>query len=152
MNTQKPFVIISAERPERGEAINADLTAQLLSQLEARSLYPKTVIGKYNGRSEVAYLVVLPGNGRYGAALSLLVQLATRYGQDTVLYVDSNRQAALYAPVSGWMLRHVKELGPWREIRRCEAERYGAFTLSDDRYFAAGDPPPVYVYTGDSQG
>jgi len=65
-------------------------------------------------------------------ALYKVLSLARRYSQETVLYVDANRKAALYH--TDWGQKKV-ELGYFREVSELDAKAQDSYTLSDGRYY-----------------
>jgi hypothetical protein len=143
MDQSRPFVIISASKVHNSWEVNSGLSSQLFQQLADRGFRPRWVSGRYRGVHESAFIVSLPGNGQAGHVMSELAKLGKRYGQETVLYVDSNRIASLHSPANGWSLTHVEELGPWRELDRYAAFTKEAYTVIDGRYFVAGNPKEI---------
>ena len=100
MNTETPFLILSAERADLDPEVNAERTRQLFAQLAARRFAYVKVTGSYKGRTEASFLVLLDG-GDGGYPFDLLLSLARRYGQESVLSVDANRRATLHTLASG---------------------------------------------------
>ena len=97
MNTNTPFAILSAEHGHFTKEVNAGRTEALRSQLESRGAAFAPVAGYYKGVHEQSFIVLLPeGEGSY--TFDLVRQLAYRYSQESVLYVDANRIASLHNP------------------------------------------------------
>jgi hypothetical protein len=128
MNTFPPFVILSAERTGMHEEVNAWRTASLQHQLTHRDLSPLPVEGVYQGCAERSFLVFLPAvNQDY--VLSMLIGLARRWGQESVLYVDSNRESCLLYSDG----RPALELGRWQTVDAIDAKVEESYTYSPDQ-------------------
>ena len=126
MNTETPFLILSAERADLDPEVNAERTRQLFAQLAARRFAYVKVTGSYKGRTEASFLVLLDG-GDGGYLFDMLLALARRYGQESVLSVDANRRATLHTLASG--IGHTDTaLGQWAPISAERAEHLDSWT------------------------
>jgi hypothetical protein len=136
MNTQTPFVVISADRKEYTCELNANRRDMFEHQLNARELDYKRVEGFYQGETEVSYVVLIPEPGDEHNAL----RLARRYGQESALYVDANRHASLFLlnrEDGGPDIREIVRVpGTWQELPAAQALTLEAFTRDGDRYYA----------------
>jgi hypothetical protein len=125
MNTFPQFVIFSAERSDRSPELNAIYTAQLSEQLAWRGLYHYRVIGSYKGAQENSFVVYAEPDD--------ILTLAKRYGQESVLAVDSARLATLIYVDSG---KH-EPLGVFGQIDADYAKTLDAWTLTPDGTYYA---------------
>ena len=110
MKIYSPFVIVSAELSHLSAEENDQRSEALEAMLEAKHLSYKPVLGCYKGKRENSFLVLAAG--RY--VFSEVMSLARAYGQESILYVDSDRAATLYflddrAPVGLGLYREVSE-------------------------------------------
>lgn len=138
MNIQTPFIVLSASRAELTPELNAERSALLERQLEARDLSFKRVEGSYNGSREIAFLVLAPDDN----ALAACYRLARRYGQESVLHVDANRYAALVfltPDVGGPDIASVSGVGFWRSALQEEAESLPSFTRDGADYYITSE-------------
>lgn len=127
MNTQVPFVIISADRPGFTPEVLAMRRDTFEHQLRARDLDFKRMLGMWEGVQEVSYLVLIPHPYDEHSAL----RLARRYGQESALYVDANRHAtvmALNAEDGGPDVKESIGLGVWQETTPDLAVQQPAYT------------------------
>lgn len=135
MNTQTPFVVISADRATYSAELNAQRRDMFEHQLAARELDFKRVQGVWKGIPEVSYIVLIPEPGDEHNAL----RLARRYGQESALYVDANRHAtllALNAEDGGPDIKEQVGLGQWSPVSKAYALHLDAYTLDGDQYYA----------------
>ena len=86
--------VISAERANLSEGVNALRTHQLRIMLEGLSLRYWPVIGKYEGVVENSFMVECP--------LEQALRLARTFEQDTVLWLDG-QNTGLYAADGSYM-------------------------------------------------
>ena len=135
MNTETPFLILSAERADLDPEVNAERTSNLRAQLAARDLAYTEVTGSYKGHTEASFLVLLE-SGDGGYPFDLLLSLARRYGQESVLSVDANRRATLHTLASG--IGHTDTaLGQWAPISAERAEHLDSWTRDGrDNYWS----------------
>lgn len=95
LNNDLPaFVIISAELVSRSTMQNIIRTEQLKEQLKSLGFRFKQVEGKYIGIREDSFVVLLD-NILLTDPLKTLRDLANQYGQESILYVSSERAATL---------------------------------------------------------
>lgn len=138
MNIQTPFTILSASRSELTAELNAERSDLLERQLAARDLSFKRVEGSYKGEREISFLVLTPDD----RAESLVLRLARRYGQESVLHVDANRYAALlflHPDVGGPDVSSVSGVGFWRSAAQAEAESLEAYTRDGADYYITSE-------------
>lgn len=134
MNIETPFIVLSSDRAQYHEELNAARRDTFEHQLRARGLDFKRVIGAYKGASEVSYIVLVPTTGDEQNA----VRLARRYGQESVLLVDANRYASLIylnEGEGGISIKEIKGIGFWRETTESDATAGDAYTRDGDRYY-----------------
>ena len=129
MRTNTPFVVLSAERTEYTPEVNQWRTQSLESQLSARDLQFRPVLGVYKGHAEASFLVFLPPVPDHAAyTLTMLRQLGRRWGQESVLHVDANRLAVLLFTDN----RAPIELGAWETVSPATAQNADGYTYSPD--------------------
>lgn len=139
MNTQTPFMIMSADRAEYGADINAERRKLLVRQFEARGLSFKEVEGSYNGTKETSYVIPVHSSGDE----SLVLTLARRYGQESVLSVDANRFATLlylHSDMGGPDVKAVEPVGHWRALDASEPDPASYTRDGSQRYTTAAHP------------
>lgn len=121
MNVLPRFVLVSAYRADRSLQINNFYTRQLGEQLAARGFTASPVLGSYRGFKEIAWLVL-------EAEADDVVLLARRYGQTSLLEVDSARQAALctLSPTGSGFRRLA--VGKFRALTDVEAGKAASWT------------------------
>lgn len=130
---QIPFVLLSAERPEWSTDINAGRTEFLRHQLIARNAEFISVDGKYKGHTEKAFLILAP-EGTDDVQFANAVQLARRYGQESIMFVAADRSAYIIE-IAGPEFpqgREVTYVGNWSEIPDGIKEQLDAYTESSD--------------------
>lgn len=135
MNTQVPFVVISCDRAEYDESLNASRRDTFEHQLRARDLDFKRVNGVWDGKAEVSYIVLIPHPGDEHTAL----RLARRYGQESALYVDANRHAVLFAlnrEDGGVDIKEQVGLGQWQLVSKAYALAQDGYTRDGEDYYA----------------
>lgn len=140
MNTETPFLVLSADRIEYDESLNALRRDTFEHQLRARELDFKRVDGSYKGTREVSYVVLIPTTGAEADA----IRLARRYGQESVLYVDANRFATLitlYPGQGGPDISGHRGAGWWREVDQLAAQNAEAYTRDGERFYVTKAVP-----------
>lgn len=139
MNTEMPFIVLSSDRADNSPEVNKERRILLEHQLAARGLDFKQVTGVYKGLQEVSYIVLTPKDGDEHACL----QLARRYGQESVLLVDANRytvEALLNEGAGGVDINFTRPLGFWRRLP--DYEPLPARYTQDGCAFYATQPAP----------
>lgn len=135
MNIQTPFIVISADKASNTDEVNASQRVFFEHQLYARDLDFKQVEGSYEGKREVSYIVLIQHPYDEHAVL----QLARRYGQQSVLSVDANRFATLLLlneSGGGPDIKEFKGLGHWRALAWNEIISEGAaYTKDGSTYY-----------------
>lgn len=128
MNTFSPFVVFSAERADMSEMANRDRTALLAGALTRFGIDWQRVEGSYNGKRETSFLVFTYEGSPFADRIE---ELARKYGQEFILYVDAQRLAYLL------MLNEQRtiEVGTWREIPATEAHYHNSWTHVEDKYY-----------------
>ena len=111
MNTFTPFYIVSGALSVYNPRMNADRTDSLERWLRAKGFATVQVNGCYEGEREPAILVVddWPGNELCESAV---MRLARQYDQESILAVDSNRQARLIF----CEFENTKAIGRWHAV------------------------------------
>ena len=100
IQTKKPFVIISAERFTNTIEENEKNHNELLTQLKKDKFSIKEVEGVYQGTVEKSILVIL--NQRWLAVeLATFKNYAAIFDQESILFVDEERNASLIFPKGG---------------------------------------------------
>ena len=128
MNIHTPFYILSAERSNISQEFNAARTRQLAEQLTARGLDFAPVTGSYQGATESLF-IVLDDADAHGDTLA---QLARRYGQESILAVDANRNAELIyinQGIGGNDTLRAEPIGRWAAISAERAPEFDGWTL-----------------------
>lgn len=125
MNAETPFALLSAYNPDWAlPSTNDGREAFLARQLEMRGiahgpveLFDPRLRGIAHANSKrPGFIVRLPadaGNFQY------VIQLARRYGQSWIVYVDANRYASLlmlYSGSGGLGVAETIHLGGWGEV------------------------------------
>lgn len=127
----KPFVILSASRAAWTQEANDHSTAALESQLAARDFQFVKVRGSYQGIEEDSFLVLcdpIADDYEFG----MLLALAERYGQESILLVDNHRHAALYF----LDYEQTEALpGTFQAIEPYEAASCASWTRRDNQYY-----------------
>lgn len=128
----EPFVLISASRATWPVTANAESTAALDSQLAARGFDYVPVRGSYKNIEEDSFLVLCdPIADAY--ELGMLMSLARRYGQESIMLVDGNRHAALLNIGTG----NAEALpGIFKAVPAHEARKLDAWTRRGGVYYA----------------
>jgi len=96
IQTKKPFIIISAENANESKEVNAKNHNELMTQLKKDKFSIKEVEGVYQG----TVLVVL--NRKWLAVeLATFKNYAAIFNQESILFVDEERNASLIFPKGG---------------------------------------------------
>lgn len=135
MNTQTPFFVFSVQREELSAEVNRGRVEFATAYMQKAGYRFARVCGRYRGVEETAFLVLAPDE--YAARFDVqraVMNLARLYEQESVLHVDANGQAALYAPEGGG---RIAELGTWKEVSADEAASLDAVTEFQGRYWSA---------------
>lgn len=132
MNTQQPFIIMSAELSALSTEENAHRSEALSAWLDAKGWAHKPVIGSYKGSEEIAVVIPVTDSEHEAA----LYRLAKAYGQESVLYVDANRYATLIYVQTG----KLAGLGMFRKVSELDARQREAYThdIMEGAYYVAG--------------
>jgi hypothetical protein len=136
MKTNIPFVVFSAEKAGFSADVNAWRTQSAEFQLRNMAGKPDFIFveGKYKNSCETSFLVLLPqGDATY--AFHQLLRLASRWGQESVLYVDANRQATLVYLGTNGLVARMEYVGAWMEIDKEQRAAFDAYTAYNNRYF-----------------
>ena len=118
------YAFLSAERPQYSDEVNAGRHETLAQQLMARGFAVCEVKGCYEGVPERSWMIDLRGEA---PPLLYVMELAKRYGQESVLVIDAEGQ--------GW-LNYVgfaarEHLGEFRQAA-LPAEKLSAYTIMPD--------------------
>lgn len=105
MRVEQPVYIFSVERADASASENDAARRYALAIFKQRRIPYKLLTGVYAGEREQSYLVP-------DTDAATVFQLARWYQQESVLYLDANRNAQLIYLAGG----PSEELGPWREI------------------------------------
>lgn len=119
MKTEVPFFIISAHNNDaallEGPEYHDYYHDSLKDDLALLSHPHIPVEGKYDGVTEKSFLVFCP-KGTADECWQQIRTLGAIYGQQSILFVDANRQAALiYLTERGYVLR-TEEIGKWQPV------------------------------------
>ncbi len=123
--TQPAFYLISAELSDKTSEENSNATEDLESYLTKVNMLFKPVTGVYKGVMEQSFLVLTINP--YG-----MISLAEQYGQESVLFVDGNREATLIFTDAETPPRYV---GKWTSIIASEAVRSENYTQDGDNFY-----------------
>lgn len=130
MNNSTAFFILSAARDGDGPIQQRYRTKLLESQLRALGYATARCTGMYKGKRESSILVIDETPSSYNCQ-SDVMRLADRYGQESVLEVDTGRAAALIYPGS---CRRTK-LGQFVRVRRDMALASDGYTKRAGQYY-----------------
>lgn len=125
-----PFSILSAEHAQGSGIDNAEATARLRNHLQAAGLKFASATGSYKGTEENAFIVLTPTT----VDRLNVMGLAQGFGQESVLHVDSERNAVL-AYASG----KTESVGRWQSVG--DISGLDAWTRDNrGRYYATHKP------------
>lgn len=111
MNTETPFVVLSAFKQSAVPDTNAHRHRELLGLIRDFHLTAVEVEGCYHGILERSILVFLP-EGDSGYDYDNVRAMARAFNQESIVYVDANRYAYL-----DWLDWHdTEELGKWGPV------------------------------------
>lgn len=109
-----PVIIFSVEKKEIPAEVNYSNSSAVKEQLEEQGVRFKQVLGNCDGHQETSFVVLDSPKTK-----QLVLSLAKKYNQDTVLFLDSSRYAAEYSvPNSSFTAGIPKK---WLEISEQEA-------------------------------
>jgi hypothetical protein len=97
------FVILSAERGSNNPMQNSVFTDELESILKSNGYAYKKVEGRYKNQKEESFVVILNRSD----SLTQLIRLASKFDQESILLVNSDRKAELIYtadPLDGYVL------------------------------------------------
>ena len=127
------FAVFSAERASLSPLANIQRARDLSDWLTSSAHDHAAVSGCYNGARESGQLVLLY-DGLSGQAWQDCVMLAAQYGQESILYVDDDRQAFLFSLATS----EFSSVGAWKETTQAHAESLPAYTIGPEgRYWIA---------------
>lgn len=117
---------------------NTDQDAEL-AELYTHGLHFEPATGCYKGTQSRCYIVDIGHDGdRYGMVnqetLNKVLGLAEAYSQESVLILDSERNAQLYYLET----QQLTDLGKLRAVSRLEALQSDAWTYVNSTYYKAG--------------
>lgn len=115
----KTFYIISAERPQYRDEVNAAYSAELKTKLWLKGTILKDVQGSYMGRPEKSFFV----QTRRGTIEAELLELAKQYQQECILKVDDNGVAFFVYPGG-----HAEQVGRWQPIIAADRDNYDGYS------------------------
>lgn len=128
-----PFALFSAYLTSLDSVENERRTQFLAQQLTAAEVDWSNVTGAYKGSHEVSFLALLP-NGDDSYAFRTVERLCRAYGQESLLYVDGQRQATLY-----YLDGRVEPIGVFHAVTEVDAlERDGWTRDLAGTYYAVG--------------
>jgi len=99
---KKSFVIISAERFSKTIEENKKSHLELMTQLKKDKFSIKEVEGVYHGTSEKSILVILNKKWLF-TDLGYLKNYAAIFDQESILFVDEDRNATLIFMKQPWL-------------------------------------------------
>ena len=117
-----PIVIFSVRRKGVSQSINDWAHESTYRLLDAEGIGHVFVNGVYKGESERSFLV----NGRH---LARVLEIASQYAQESVLYIHSDRHAELLDPKTGGV---IQSLGQFREVDARESVNLESYTQTQD--------------------
>lgn len=132
-NTETPFVVFSAERHELPAEQNGARHDFLVRQLSAAGLsFDASLRGRYKGSQERSILVLIP-EGDGSQEFSTVLRIARAFQQESVLYVDGEREACLrYLDGEGrW-----EHIGHWSRVSEAEAQARDSYTEARGAFYA----------------
>lgn len=131
MKTITPHFIVSPDKPELNLSDDEIHTRRTWFELKLtqQGLSFRKALGRYQGRDEAAYIVLVHDEVEERS----LYRLAEAFKQDSVLSVDANGYAALF-DADG---KYLKNLGPFEEVSEEDAKTIGSYTYAGGKYYAA---------------
>jgi hypothetical protein len=125
------FAFVSAARPQFSDEVNAGRHENLGQQLMARGFAIAEVQGRYDGMAERTWMVDLRGAA---PPMMYVMDLAKRYGQESVLVVDTTCHGWLhYAPPAP-----PEHLGEFRTAGRPPDELLACTIMPNGEVFVCG--------------
>lgn len=122
----KHYVIISAHQKGNSLEENAKAQSSLLYDILGSLVYQPVVVpvtGRYKGVEEEAFAVLMPSldevgaDEKFDALQDLLVDLAGKYNQETILLIfGGSSEGALY-PIKNMKLFPEYDICPWIELK-----------------------------------
>jgi hypothetical protein len=121
-----PFAILTPEQDQLDDREIGENYAVIRSALREADLSFTPVYGVWNRKPEHSFLVLLP-EGNTGPGFDTVLSLAAQAKQDSILYVDSGRDAVLVG------IREPGEtrLGHWQTIPSV-GDRPDSYTVGPD--------------------
>lgn len=129
---KQPFFILSASDSSLETEVNQDRTTLLRKYLKERNVPFKELLGSYKGTQEHSFLVV--------DTIENVLQYAKRFAQESILAVDSDRQAELvFVPYFHVPYTSEVKLGTFQQVTREEARAQDAWTYdpTENKYWIA---------------
>lgn len=130
MNYQKleSFIIISAESTNNSKKQNTINTDLLENELLSLDFDFKLVVGYWEGVSEFSFLVI-------SEDIDLLKNIAKKYQQEAILFVNSCRKATVFYTAGGF-----DDIGQFNNISEYEAKNSENYTYcpTHNAYYKAG--------------
>ena len=121
---KKSFVIISAERFDKTVEENKKSHLELMTQLKKDKFEIKEVDGVYHGTSEKSILVILNKKWLY-TDLGYLKNYASIFDQESILFVDGDRNATLLFMKKPWL---EEKLGKFIAVPKGIATQMSSYT------------------------
>ena len=122
---KKSFVIISAERFTNTIEENKKNHLELMTQLKKDKFSIKEVDGVYHGTSEKSILVILNKKWLY-TDLGYLKNYASIFDQESILFVDGDRNATLLFMKKPWL---EEKLGKFISVSKGIATQMSNYTF-----------------------
>lgn len=129
MNLQPTTLIFSAELSTLSDTWNAIHTQRISDMLDDLGLAYKKVIGKYQGISEVSFVVPTNDSSLRESLVRIMLE---KFEQETVLELSPSRQAFLIGK------NGETHIGTWKEVSQDIAEGLDAYTydFKEGKYYA----------------
>jgi hypothetical protein len=122
---KKSFVIISAERFTNTIEENKKNHLELMTQLKKDKFSIKEVEGVYHGTSEKSILVILNNKWLF-TDLGYLKNYASIFDQESILFVDGDRNATLIFMKKPWL---EEKLGKFISVSKGIATQMSNYTF-----------------------
>ena len=128
---KKSFVIISAERFDKTVEENKKSHLELMTQLKKDKFLIKEIEGVYRGTSEKSILVILNKKWLF-TDLGYLKNYASIFDQESILFVDGDRNATLIFMKKPWL---EEKLGKFIAVPKGVATQMSNYTFDGKDYY-----------------
>ena len=132
MNITQQVIILSAEKSENTPERNRQLSDSLEGLIQDLNINAQRALGCHNGNEETSFVAVVKNEAEIDALKDLAMNPVGHggFGQDAVLYQDSNQEAYLIDKSGGTV-----QLGRLEQVNPKEIERLENYTILNGRVY-----------------